>query len=129
MHLLLCLAETKNFQSNHEVFKSLVSTNQNRALLMKKSFVLFDIKQSESSFNGHGIFNKFKINQSELSSTSHAFFNNNSIKQPNFSSLVIFVVKTNQNEVFTDFKLLYRSFSNFVYETSQSINFIEFFLT
>ena len=40
-----------------------------------------DIKNSESDFNGHGVFKKFKVNQSKLSSTSHGFFNNFDIKR------------------------------------------------
>ena len=42
-------------------------------------------------------------------------------------SKVIFVVITNQNEAFTDFKVFCRSEPNKVYEISQSINFIEIF--
>ena len=42
------------------------STNQNRALLYREIFIFFDINQSELSFNGHGMFNKFKVNQSEF---------------------------------------------------------------
>ena len=40
---------------------------------------------------------------------------------------VIFVVLTNQNKIFTDFKISYRSEQNYVYETSQSVNFFDFF--
>ena len=39
----------------------------------------------------------------------------------------IIVLITNQNEVITDFKKLCRSEPDYVYETSQSINFIEFY--
>ena len=107
MDMLFSLAELKIIQSNHGVFKN------------------FAIKQSESSFNGHKNFNKFNVNLSELSSSSHLFFNNFDIKQLSIPSQVIFVVITNQNEVFTHFKILCRSELNHVYETSQSISFIE----
>ena len=60
-------------------------------------------------------------------STFHAFFNVFDIKQSNIPSQVIFVVITNQNKVFTDFKVLCRSEPNYDYETSQSISSTEFF--
>ena len=62
--------------------------------------------------------NKFKINQSEMSFTSHGFFNNFDIKQSSIPSQVIFVVITNQNEVFTDFEVFCRSEPKYVNETS-----------
>ena len=43
------------------------------------------------------------------------------------SFTVIFVVLTNQNEVFTDFKIFYRSEQNYVYEIPQSSNFTELY--
>ena len=63
----------KIIQSNHGVFKNLLSTNQNRAFILKKFLIFSDTNQSESSFNGHGIFNKVYVKQSKLISTSHAF--------------------------------------------------------
>ena len=76
------------------------------------SFIFFDINQSESSFNDHGMFSKFNVNQSELSSSSNGFFNKFDSKQSSVPSQVIFVVMTNQNEVFTDFQELCRSERN-----------------
>ena len=58
MDLLFSLAEIKFIQSNHGVFKNLPSTNQNRAFILTKFLVFSDTNQSESSFNGHGNFNK-----------------------------------------------------------------------
>ena len=72
--MLFSLAEIKKILSNRKFSK--VSTNQNRALIIRKFFIFSDINKSESSFNSHGIFNKFIVSQSELSSTFHEFFNN-----------------------------------------------------
>ena len=104
---------------------SKISTNQNRALIIRKFFIFFDINQSESSFNGHGIFNKFKVNQSEFGFISHGFFDSFDIKQSSIPSQVILVIITNQTEVFTDLKVICRSEPKYVYGTSQSISFNE----
>ena len=47
MDLLFSLAEIKLFQSNHGVFKSLLSTNQNRALIIMK-FLSFLISTNQN---------------------------------------------------------------------------------
>ena len=97
----------KNLQSNHGVLKSI---NQSESSVSyKKVFVFFDTNHSESSITYDEIFIFFDINQSELSVRSH----------------VIFVVLSNQNKLFIDFKLFFWSEQNYVYETSQSIIFLE----
>ena len=92
-------------------------------------FILSDVNQSEPTFIGHGSFNKVYVNQSKLSSISHGFFSKIDIvrRYQGISSQVVFVVITNQNEVFKDFKILCRSEPNYVYEISQSINLIDLF--
>ena len=78
-------------------------------------FLSFLILTNQNRFQWSLMFNKFHVNQSELSSTSPGFFNVFDIKQSSIPSQVIFVVITNQNEVFTDFKILCRSEPNSVW--------------
>ena len=52
-------------QCNHGVFEILIPTDQNRALPIRKFFIIFDINQSESSFHSKWSFQNFDINQSE----------------------------------------------------------------
>ena len=72
----------------------MLSTNQNRALIIRKFFIFSDINQSESSSPSH----------------------------------VIFVVLSKQNEVFTEFKIIYRLEQVYDYKFSQLIILIEIFL-
>ena len=74
--MLFNLAEIKSTNLTREFSKVLLPTNQKRAFIIWKFFIFSDINQSESSFKGHGIFNKIYVNQSKMSSTSHGFFNN-----------------------------------------------------
>ena len=73
MDLLFSLAEIKFIQSNHGVFKRFAINQTESSTNCKENFIFSDIKQSESTFNGHGIFIKFNDNESKLSSTSHGF--------------------------------------------------------
>ena len=104
MDLLIILAEIKFIQSNHGVFKRFAINQSESSITYWEIFICFAINQSDSSFTGHGNFNKFNVSQSEFSSTSHRFFNSFDIKRSSIPSQVIFVVITNQNEVFTGFE-------------------------
>ena len=93
-----------------EFLKVLISSNQNRALPIRKfSSFLISINQN-GAFTQNGVFHKIDIRQSES----------------RIPSQLIFVVLTNLNEVFTDFKMFSDQKKNYFYKTSQSINFIEF---
>ena len=126
--LLFSLAEIKFIHSNHGVLKSfainqsesiinymeilsfLISTNQNRALIAR-NFHLLKIPPIRIQLYLLGKAYLFWIQTIKIK----------------LSFTVITVVSTNQNQVFTDFKIFYRSEQNYVYETSQSSNFTEFF--
>ena len=73
MNLLFSLAVIKFIQCDHGVLKSFAVKQSESSIHYKEMLIFSDINQSESSFNGHGIFNKFYVNQSKLSSTSHGF--------------------------------------------------------
>ena len=77
----------------------------------------------------HGVFKSIYINQSESSTNYKAtfiFFDINQ-SESSIASQVTFAMITNPNEVFTDFRKFFRWEQNYVYETSQSVNFFEFF--
>ena len=82
--MLFSLAEIKLIQSNHRVFKA--------------------INQSESTTNGHAIFNKFIVNQSKLSSILK---NVSLILKSNNRNWIFFLVslfvgnQSNQNPAFS----------------------------
>ena len=59
MDLVFSLAEMKFIQSNHGVFKNFAINQSESSINFKEVFIFSDISQSESTFNGHGIFNKF----------------------------------------------------------------------
>ena len=65
--------------------KFLISTNQNRALLMRKFLSFLTSTNPNQSFTQNGVFNVFDI------------------KQPSIPSQVLLVGLTNQNEVFKNF--------------------------
>ena len=120
--MLFSLAEKK---SSNPTMESQMYQPIRVEYYLQGNFIFFDFNQSESSFSGHRMFNKFIVNQTELSSTSHGFFNIFDIKQSSIPSQLMFLVISNQSEVFTDFKVLFRSEPNYVSETFQSIIFIE----
>ena len=103
--------------------KVLLSTNQNRALIIKNlifsdinqseasfnSHGIFqnNVKQSELSFNSHGIFNKFNVNQLELTFNSHEIFNKFNVNQSELSCtshefLTILISFVDIEDSFTD---------------------------
>ena len=86
--------------------KVLLSTNQNRALIIK-NLIFSDINQSEASFNSHGIFNKFNVNQLELTFNSHEIFNKFNVNQSELSCtshefLTILISFVDIEDSFTD---------------------------
>ena len=93
-----------------ELSEALISTNQNRALLIRKFLTFLTSTNHNQSFTQNGVSNVFDI------------------KQPSIPSQVLFVRLTNQNEVFKGHKTFLRSQQNYVFETSQPITFIKFFL-
>ena len=59
MDLLFSLAEIKFIQSNHRIFKNFAINQSESSINYKEIFIFSDINQSESTFNGHGIFKNF----------------------------------------------------------------------
>ena len=104
MEIILFGQHEKRIQSNLGGFKS-SNINQSESRITYKDVIFFDIYQSESSITYMEIVIFFDINKSESSFIHNKFlcFWYQTIRIER-SFTVIFVVVTNQNEVFKDSK-------------------------